>query len=333
MIWEINAENLQEYLQKQGLIDATKVIRIKELGGGVSNLVYRVSGSGIDWVAKQSLPKLRVQHEWLAGRQRILRESAGMRLLNKLKISCQIPDVIFEDSDNFIIIISAAASQSINYKEALLSGNIDENIGQQLGRILAEVHRKTYHLAAAKSNFIDDDCFYQLRIEPYYEQIKRAHSEISGQVDLAIQQMQQRKLTLVHGDFSPKNILIHQQEIFLLDFEVVHYGDPAFDAAFFMNHLFLKAVYRANHSVQFLNLLKIFWSAYQADLPERDFQALEQNTVLQLGCLMLARIDGKSPAEYLQDADQKNFIRFAAKEILKRRVQQISEVCQIFEKI
>ena len=39
--------------------------------------------------------------------------------------------------------------------------------------------------------------------------------------------------TLVHGDFSPKNILISNKKIIYLDAECCNYGDPVFDLVFF----------------------------------------------------------------------------------------------------
>ena len=50
---------------------------------------------------------------------------------------------------------------------------------------------------------------------------------------------------LVHGDFSPKNLLVSGDRLVIIDCEVAWYGDPAFDLAFLLNHLCLKALYHA----------------------------------------------------------------------------------------
>lgn len=323
---EISEANAIGYLQQNKLISATEACNTAFLGGGVSNIVLRVTTPFVDWVIKQSLPKLHVADEWLARQDRIFRESACMRLLGELIKSCHIPEVIFEDKENYIIIISAAPQSVRNYKTVLLSGEVNVQTAGLAGRALAEIHSKTVASKRVASLFGDGTSFGQLRIDPYYRQIAKVHPDISDAVDDAINRMSRRKSALVHGDFSPKNILLDGDEIVVLDFEVVHYGDPAFDAAFFLNHLFLKSIFKASCKSDFLQAASRFWQNYLAGTSVLKDADLEENTVRQLGCLMLARIDGKSPAEYIVNENQKTQIRKISKEILTENGIGIEQV-------
>jgi 5-methylthioribose kinase len=89
----------------------------------------------------------------------------------------------------------------------------------------------------------------------------------------------------------------------VLDFEVAHYGDPVFDPAFMLNHLMLKAIHRPGDLVAYQACAETFVAAYEDGLPwelRPDPPALAGH----IGCLMLARVDGKSPAEYLTDSQR-----------------------------
>jgi 5-methylthioribose kinase len=100
----------------------------------------------------------------------------------------------------------------------------------------------------------------------------------------------------------------------MLDFEVAHWGDPAFDPAFLLTHLVLKAVREPALACAFLDEAARFWSVYveaagpvAADAPA---------VVAELGCLLLARMDGKSPIEYLTAPAERDAVRALARALL-----------------
>ena len=88
----------------------------------------------------------------------------------------------------------------------------------------------------------------------------------------------------------------------MLDWEVAHVGDPIFDVAFLVSHLICKSLYRPTSAFRFREASEIFLSSYlgvvSRDLPCYD----ETYFVQQIACLVLARIDGKSPLTYLDAA-------------------------------
>ena len=80
----------------------------------------------------------------------------------------------------------------------------------------------------------------------------------------------------------------------MIDWEIVHRGDPAFDVAFLLNHLLLKTIHRPASRNDYEACGAAFLDAYGQDLDLAYVLGL-------VGCLMLARVDGKSPAEYLTE--------------------------------
>ena len=263
------------------------------------------SGSGRRWVFKQALGRLRVAEEWLADRTRIHREAAAMRALAPLLPEGAVPRVTFEDRENFIYAMEAAAPDAEDWKTRLLRGERDAEVARQAARILAAIGKRG---AWWREEFGDQHCFEQLRLDPYYRFTASRHPDLREAFEEAIA-MARRPLAMVHGDFSPKNLLVSvERQVTLIDFEVIHYGDPAFDAAFLLNHLLLKGA-------------RELGLACARELREFDAPAV----IRHLGCLHLARVDGKSPAEYLTETERVR-ARAAAREMILYPPKTIEEI-------
>ena len=283
---------------------------------------------------KQSLPKLRVQEDWFADQARIHREWAGIEYVASISDTTgagaqpgwTVPKVVHRDSDNFIYAMTAAPSDGRNWKEQLLDGHIDVRVAGRVGHMLGTIHR--HSLVAGNDapgeldHFSDLECFVQLRIDPYHRSTAAAHPDVAQAIEGEARRMlpsARQDRALVHGDFSPKNIIVSgegsQARVLLLDFEVVHLGNPVFDVAFMLNHFTLKAIYNPALARRYCEAAAEFWAEYVGTAGGRfgDAQARERNTVRQLGALLLARIDGKSPAEYITDERQKEYARALAK--------------------
>jgi len=114
----------------------------------------------------------------------------------------------------------------------------------------------------------------------------------------------------VHGDYSPKNMLISGPRLVILDCEVAWFGDPAFDVAFLLNHFMLKALYLSARRDAFFALAQTAWTTYARELGDARSAEVGRTAPRLLLMLMLARVDGKSPVEYLRDdASKKAAIR------------------------
>ena len=300
-------------------------VRITELGGGVSNTVLLIEVQGKRMVLKQSLGRLRVPEEWLSDRGRIARESASMRKLAPYFAAGSIPEIIFEDPENCIFAMTAAQPPADNWKELLLAGDGRLDIAQRAGTLLATLVSSTWKNRAWEAEFGDQSVFRQLRIDPYYRTTAARHPDLRMHFERLIQTSADRRVSLVHGDWSPKNLLISGDQVMAIDFEVVHFGDPAFDSAFLLNHLLLKSLYMPTRRAVFSDLAAEFWDAFTGGLPPGT-EWIERATIEHLGCLLLARVDGKSPAEYLTSEELKERVRRRARDMIRNPPATIAEV-------
>jgi hypothetical protein len=190
----------------------------------------------------------------------------------------------------------------------LLSGSVDPAVATRLGSLLSTWHNATFQGHLLSRRFYDPEPFEALRADPYYRTAARRLPRQSKIVLGYVDRMLARRLCLVHGDFSPKNVLVGEgSDLWVIDFEVAHLGDPAFDLAFLLCHLLLKSVHRPELASAYDRCAGCFVSAYEAGV--RAELAPSWPYVLgHVGCLLLSRVDGKSPAEYLS-ADERSTVR------------------------
>jgi 5-methylthioribose kinase len=318
----LSPENLPAYLEGKKLVTNAKDCVVRELGGGVSNIVLLVEWPDEPerrWVVKQSLGKLRVKDDWRSDRNRIFREANAVLALRP-ELGASVPQLISVDPKNYLYIMTAAPMGSIVWKDSLLSGRrSDAAVAHQVGLLLARMINTSRADPLFEEMFEDQTVFDQLRIDPYYRTTAERYAKDRGVKQAfkkLIAETSKIRNSIVHGDYSPKNILVHGRDIFLIDFEVVHWGDPSFDAAFLLNHLFLKAFHRPQFAQLYLDAAKEFWKSLQIGRGPDPTGGFEYLTVRHLGGLMLARIDGKSPVEYIQDVETKQKVRSAAKLLL-----------------
>ena len=293
-----------EYLRMRGF----SVEHAEELGGGVSNVVLMVETPGERLVFKQSLPKLRVADEWLFDQKRIINERKCMEWLSE-NLPGSAPVVRFQDDENFIFGMSFAPEGGTLWKKALLEGDTDQVAAESVGALLGEMHRRASKDQMAQEMFDDQEVFIQGRIDPYHRFTAQAHPDLAPLIEAEVQRMLAHRVTLVHGDYSPKNLFIYPDRAFMLDFEVAHWGDPAFDVAFCLTHLLLKVIHFPARRDEYLQVAKSYWDGYGD-------ASIEQNTIRELGCLLLARIDGKSKEDYITQPVEKDAARTLARELI-----------------
>lgn len=300
-------EQLVDYLHTSGRIEPGERPRIRVLAGGVSNrtvLVERATGEA--WVMKQALAKLRVKADWFCDPQRIEREAAGLRWLAELAPPGAITPLVFEDPAHHLLAMQAVPQPHENWKSTLLAGRIDADAVRQFAELAAAIHRRSADRSAEfQPRFADRQFFEDLRIEPYYSYTATQTPAAAGFLRALIADTRRRMLCIVHGDYSPKNCLIHAGRLVLLDHEVIHWGDPSFDVGFAMTHLLSKAHHLSAHRRRFAAAATQFWQTYRHGLGDGGVaEAIEPMSVRQtLGCL-LARVDGRSPLEYLTPAER-----------------------------
>ncbi len=324
----LTPDTIGAYLSERGLARDPAALSIQELGGGVSNLVSLIEGPGIRWVAKQSLGKLRVKDDWASQRERIFREAAAIQSLEFI-LDGAVPQVVHVDRENFLYLMTASPEGSVVWKKLLLDGQIRMEAAAAAGRLLATMITASQRDPAFQKQFADRTVFDELRIDPYYRTTAARDSEAREALEQLIEDSWKIQTSLVHGDYSPKNMLMLGDDIFLIDFEVVHWGVPAFDSAFLLNHLMLKSFYQPRYAELYFRAAQVFWRSLISGLVSASMVDFEGMTVRHLGGLMLARMDGKSPVEYIRDEGTKSRVRRTAQRLLTERPVKFESALEI----
>ncbi len=320
---ELSAESVAEYLRSTGRATANAGIVARELAGGVSNLVLLVEipGRGERFVVKQARGRLRVAEEWLCPVERIWREVEVLNLCGELvarfeaqgpkfEVEAEVPRVLWEDRGNYAYAMTAAPTDHRTWKEMLLAGQMElsRELAVACAKLLAAIHAGSWQDRAIAEQFDDRSYFEQLRIDPYFRWTAKRHPDLAAPIEQLIESVATHRRCLVHGDFSPKNLLVWPGHVMLIDFEVGHYGDPAFDLGFYLTHLLLKSIWAGSRGEEYRNVAHLFWQTYQTAMRKSvaadEIAALESRMLLNLTGCMLARVDGKSPVDYLTPPHQ-----------------------------
>jgi len=298
--------NVREYLFKAGITDRDDEPVIKALEGGVSSRVWKIVLNKNRWVIKQALEKLKVEKDWFSDVKRIHREHEVMDALNLNNVVSKgtIPTVLHVDYINDVYMMTCAEEDAQTWKDILMKKNFCISVTETAARLLKEIHNHSNNIDARnKAKFQDQKYFFQLRIDPFHRSLAQKYPELSSSIQKLIDEVTLQKTCLVHGDFSPKNVLVcKNNNIVLIDFEVAHWGNPVFDLAYCVGHLMLKGWHLKKYK-EIFKLTEVFLTAYGEETG---------NLVPHLGLMLLARMDGKSPINYIMEEDLKNIIRKVA---------------------
>jgi aminoglycoside phosphotransferase (APT) family kinase protein len=306
--WDIEQTGmLIRYLRQHGHVGPDEEPVCRVLSGGVSNrAVWVARPSGEQWVLKQALAKLRVPVDWFSSPMRIHREALGLRYLAELAPPGSIPGLVFEDEQNHILAMQAVPQPHDNWKQLLLKGRLEPAHVTQFGALLGAIHRQAFERRAELGPLFAGRSFFEtLRLEPYYRFTASQVPPAERFFQALIEETLAQAVTLVHGDYSPKNILLYQGRMVLLDHEVIHWGDPAFDLGFSLAHLLSKAHHMAARRGDFRDAARHYWRVYREAIGQPEWAADLEPCVVRhtLGCL-LARVAGRSALEYLDAAER-----------------------------
>jgi 5-methylthioribose kinase len=313
-----------------GLVAEGEDVTFTDLSGGVSCDVWRVTTRKGDVVVKRALPKLRVAAEWRAPVERTAAEVAWIKLVAKLN-PAWVPQVLGHDKSRHLFVMAYLAPENHPvWKAELAAGRGTAEFAATVGAALARIHAATAGSGAVARAFAHDAQFHALRLEPYLLFTAAKHPELAGKITALADGVARARIALMQGDVSPKNILVGPDGPVFLDAETACYGDPAFDLAFCLNHLLLKQVWHPEHRDLYAASFTALRDAYLKGVDWEEPQELDARTAALLPALLLARVDGKSPAEYLtREADQ-TFVRENARAMLKRDGLSLQEVLAFF---
>jgi len=327
-----DTEQLLAYLHETNRIAKHEAPQFVILKGGVSNrIVWVQRKQNSDWIMKQALEKLRVQVDWFSAPERIHREAAGLRCLSKV-IPDNVPSFVFEDMNFHILSMSAVQQPHQNWKAQLLRSEPDINHAVQFGKLLAHIHNAIENYPEIADEFSDSKFFEELRLEPYYAYTASQVPSAEDFLHRVIEDTRLRRQALVHGDYSPKNVLLYDNRLFILDYEVIHFGDPAFDIGFSMAHFLSKAHYRQAHQRSFIEMALTYWGTYSDAISKRFLsQSLEIYAVRHTLACLLARVSGRSPLEYL-DTNYRERQRDIVLELMNIEIKMIPDLITHFER-
>ncbi|MDG7000938.1 MAG: aminoglycoside phosphotransferase family protein [Nitrososphaerota archaeon] len=324
-------EELSSYLERHGISPGQKVISIEEIKGGVSADVYRVKMSLCDLIVKVPLGKLKVEREWISDTIRGRNEFRALYIASSILGNDSVPKPYFFDDESRAIIISAAPAEFVTWKSLLMSNHAEPRIAEILADNLGRFHKGSMEQDWLEGELTESSrLFYELRLSPYFEQLLPLHTRYRENIIEVIRVLRDKKCSLVHGDFSPKNILTDgTSRAIILDWEVIHYGNPVFDLGFMCTHLTLKAIHLGKDDPQkWLKLIHVFYDRYNSTV---DYRTVDETEFFKvLGALLVARVDGKSPAEYLS-MPEKDFVRSFGLHVLSTRFENIDEYCSQLE--
>ena len=307
----LNEQSVVPYLRHRGILNSDATVEI--LGGVVSSGVFGIHNQEVDFVLKQALPELKSPITWPADRRRSVTEARAIKTLHAITPK-NVPQLIDVDPEEFTVTMTRFPQEFLVWKTELLKGNIHPEIGSELGRILASWHNFGFENESIRNRFLEEKLFEQLRVWPFYRVVQERNPQFKDLIAGMIEEITREKITIVHGDFSPKNILVATgQEPIVLDFEAINTGNPVFDLAFLLGHLVCKQI--RTDSIEEKGLIKRtaaeFLTAYSNHSKVGVATNLKDHTAL----IALARVDGVSLVNYLDSSKQER-VRSITRQIL-----------------
>jgi tRNA A-37 threonylcarbamoyl transferase component Bud32 len=319
-------------LARMGLVRPDEQPPIVPLAGGVSSDILRVDLEDGPVCVKRALPRLKVAADWQAPVERNRYEVEWMRIVGGM-LPDAVPRILGADpgSGTFAMEFLDPGSHPV-WKEQLRDGDIAVETAGNVGHLVSAIHRYTAGDASIAATFATDHIFFSIRLEPYLSATAKKHPDCAGRLDDLVRVTSTTRMALVHGDVSPKNILIGRRGPVLLDAECAWYGDPAFDLSFCLNHLLLKCVWRPHWRLRYLACFDALAAAYLAGVTWEPAHDLESRAARLLPGLLLGRVDGKSPAEYINSEDARDRVRQVARALLLKPVDRLTAVRRAWER-
>jgi aminoglycoside phosphotransferase (APT) family kinase protein len=315
-------EAVLAFLHGAGLAAAGESPAATPLAGGVSSDIWKVELRSGPVCVKRALPRLRVAQLWEAPVERNRYEWRWMQAAARIAPGCA-PRVLAHDEAGFFAMEYLDGARFPLWKNELRAGRADPTFAAQVGARLARIHAETAGDAALAAEFATDAGFHAIRLEPYLLATARRHAELAAPLERLAERTAATRAALVHGDVSPKNILVGPEGPVFLDAECAWYGDPAFDLAFCLNHLLLKCLWVPRAQARFLACFDAFAAAYLEAFARDGVQARAASL---LPGLLIARVDGKSPVEYVTGDAQKDRVRRVARTLLLAPPATLAEV-------
>ena len=315
-----------ESLRQAGLLDDPDAASFEALAGGVSSDIWKVEAGGRLFCVKKALSQLKVEADWFAPVERNRFEVAWYEIADRI-VPGSAPRVLAHDEAAMLCAMSYLDPATHRlWKSELRDGRAEPAEAAEVGRRLGRIHAGTAGDEAVAARFPRSDIFHAIRLEPYLEATAAAHPDLRASLFALSLRTAETRLAMIHGDVSPKNILLGPEGPVFLDAECACIGDPAFDLAFCLNHFLLKCLWTPRATAGFLACFEAMAEAYRAEVRWEPAEALEARAASLLPGLFLARVDGKSPVEYITEPGDKDRVRHCARPLLATPPVALSQV-------
>ena len=324
-------DTIVSFLRQAGLLSAAPP-HMQRLSGGISSDIWRVDTGNTVFCVKRALPKLRVATEWAVPVERNANEAAWFAVVAEFMPEA-VPKILAEDAQAGIFAMQYLGEDDYpNWKAELRAGRVSLAAAEAVGTRLARIHSVTAKRADLPARFASDAIFHAIRLEPYLLATAEKHPDLASRLRQIERTTATSKHALVHGDVSPKNILIGPRGPVFIDAECAWWGDPAFDLAFCLNHLLLKCLWVPPVTAEFIEAFHRLAQAYLAGVDWEPPDAIERRTSALLAGLFLARVDGKSPAEYVTAETDKERVRKIAGLFLREPTDKLAAIAEIWQR-
>lgn len=323
-------EDMISYLKDNGIISDAEPYSINYCSGGVSCPVALIETGGRTLLIKQGRARLAVKEEWLADPARTNLEGKGAAYYHKYLPETQ-PDVLINDEENHIFVREAIPAGCHMWKADLMEGILDFKVARRTMEVMATVHSCSAKDPDVPHVFNNYNNIYELRVSPYIQFVAKKYPQLAKVSDEVSDLIMNTHQVLVHGDYSPKNIIVTpEREVCVVDSEPVHCGNAICDVSNFTTHIVLKSAYLRKYSAAFLNMLVDMTDTYFSSIDFADPKVVEANCMKALGMIVLARIDGKSPAEYITDEETKDLVRKMSFALIESDITTYRQAAELF---
>jgi len=322
---------LSGYLQRKKIIRRGTPIRVQPLGDGSKNRVYYVSSSSQSWIIKQAHARVQIKERWSIDRKRIFTEVNCIEVLRQFLPPEVIPEPIVEDRTDYISITTAPPKNAVLWESELADGKIDLQIAAQCGELLATVHNETKDQPQIKTLFKDIKAFEQLRIEPHHDHVINNFSDLKKAIQAQTKRLKKEGQCLILGDLRPRNVWVNGTQLYLVDFATAHYGHPSFDLGFYAADMCVKAMQNSLQKAAYLEAINVFWNGYFSLSSSKKPEEIEKPAVRDLGCMLLAATDGRTPV-YFEDPHITDLARRIAMSLLFTELNSIEDITEFINR-
>jgi tRNA A-37 threonylcarbamoyl transferase component Bud32 len=317
---------LEDFLVAHGLAAADEPQTWTVLSGGVSSDIWRVDLPGRTLCVKRALPKLRVKDDWEAPPDRNLYEWRWFSTVRRWIPDAAPGPLAFDPDQRLLAMAFLPPEDHPLWKAEMLTGRVDVDFAARVGERLGRIHAASAREPALAADFASDDGFFALRIDAYLLAAARRRPEVAAEIQALAERTAKLKIALVHGDATPKNILMGPGGPVFLDAETAWWGDPAFDVASVLNHLLLKRLVVEGRARELNDSFTAMASAWLDQIDFEPCAEIEARAASLLPALLLARVDGKSPVEYITTEPVRDLVRRAAIPLLLQPPQTLEAV-------